>query len=98
MPKGSNSKNSDDDFEFKRKNDDFGLDQDPKGFLSLIQAKDKAKVIFTNAVTLHVANSIIPILLFITTAKNLITVSFRATRCIMVNCFRVLPKIEVVLV
>lgn len=36
MPKGSNSKNSDDDFEFKRKNDDFGLDHDPKGLLLLI--------------------------------------------------------------
>lgn len=44
MPKGTNSKGSDDDFEFKRRGDDFNFDLDIKGINFIHLAKKDGKV------------------------------------------------------
>ena len=50
-------------------------------------------MIFTNVEILPAENAIIPILHFITTAKNHITGSFLKTLCIMEKFFKGPPKI-----
>ena len=92
MPKGS--KGSDDDFEFKRKNEDFGFDADVRGKDLLIKWRKKVKVIFTN-VEIHLAeNSITPTLHFITIARNHTMENFLRTLCTMEKFLKVPLRIE----
>jgi hypothetical protein len=93
MPKGTNSKGSDDDFEFKRRGgDDFNFDLDIKGTTILTQPRKTARLICTN-VEIHLAeNSIILTLLSIITVRNHMEDNFPRIQCIMGRYLKVHPK------
>lgn len=92
MPKGSHSKGSDDDFDFKRR-EDFNFDLELKGTTGFTQARKIVRLISTNVEILIAVNSIIPILHFTITARNRMEDSFLKTQCIMARISKGLLKI-----
>lgn len=94
MPKGSNSRGSDDDYQFRRKGEDFNFDIELKGKDKITKEKRKGSQIYINAEILPVENFIIPIQHFTIIAKNLMEENSLRTPFTMVKYSKALPRTE----
>ena len=91
MPRNSNSKGSDEDGDYKRKND-YNYEEDVKSTSAHMQASPRKRAISINVATLPVANSITPTLPSTTTARNHTAVNSLKTHFTITSCFRVPAK------
>jgi hypothetical protein len=94
MPKGSNSRGSDEDFEFKRKGDDFNFDLDVKGRHRVRQEKKTGRSTSINAAMPPAASSTIHTPPSTTTARNHTVESSPKTQSTTVNSSKGPQRIE----